>query len=397
MNGLKTVRDARHAGRMPRVVIVQRILPHYRVGFFAALAERLCRSGLALQVIHGQEYPDTVPRSVTVEAPWAWRIRNVYWRVGSRELVWQPCAPLLRGAAMVIVEQANRLLLNYLLLARVRTPGSRLGFWGHGCNMQGCGDGWEERLKRMLIGRVDWWFAYTERSADIVRAAGVAAHRITVVDNAIDTRDFAAALRATGGEEVEALRRRLGIGSARVGLYCGGLYRDKKIDFLLQACALVRERVRDFHLIVIGDGPEEWKVKAAAATHPWIHFLGPKVGAERAAYFRLGRALLIPGAVGLAIVDGFVAGVPLFTTDIALHGPEIAYLESGRNGVMTRHAAAEYAAAVAECMQAPELHGRLRAGCLASARRYTLENMVERFAAGVEACLQFRGAERMTG
>lgn len=397
MNGLKTVRDTHRAGRMPRVAIVQRILPHYRVGFFAALAERLGQSGLALQVIHGQEYPDTVPRSVTVEAPLALRIRNVYWRVGDRELVWQPCAPLLRGAALVIVEQANRLLLNYLLLARVCAPGSRLGFWGHGRNMQGCGAAWEERLKRMLIGRVDWWFAYTERSADVVRAAGVAAQRITVVDNTIDTRDFAAALQATGSAEVEALRRRLGIDSANTALYCGGIYGDKKIDFLLRACAIIREQLPDFHLIVIGDGPEEWKVRAAAAAHPWIHFLGPKVGAERAVYFRLGRALLIPGLVGLAIVDGFVAGVPLFTTDVPLHSPEIAYLENGRNGVMTGHCEVQYAAAVVDYLRSPGLQERLRGGCLRSARRYTLENMVERFAAGVEACLKLRGAKRMAG
>ncbi len=42
-----------------------------------------------------------------------------------------------------------------------------------------------------------------------------------------------------------------------------------------------------------------------------------------------------PGAVGLAILDAFAAGLPMVTTHCRGHGPEIAYLRQNENGLMT--------------------------------------------------------------
>ena len=38
--------------------------------------------------------------------------------------------------------------------------------------------------------------------------------------------------------------------------------------------------------------------------------------------------------VGLGILDSFALGIPMVTTDCKIHSPEIAYLKSGRNGLM---------------------------------------------------------------
>jgi len=43
---------------------------------------------------------------------------------------------------------------------------------------------------------------------------------------------------------------------------------------------------------------------------------------------------------------------------------------------------------VAGFLRDPALQDRLQAGCRESARRYTLKNMVDNFAGGVEACLR---------
>lgn len=373
-----------------RVAIVQRVLPHYRLPLFRRLRSALEPDGIHVELHYGQEYPGTVPATTDLDAPWALRHENRYLALGRHALVWQPCWRALEGADLVIVEQASRLLLNYgLLLGRAVRRRPRLAYWGHGRNFQSAApSGAREALKRLLATRADWWFAYTELSAEAVRSAGFPEGRITVLDNTIDESELAAALASTTAADLEALRGRLGIpAGSPVGVFVGGVYPDKHIEFLLRACEAIRARLPAFHLLLVGDGPERDRVRRAAASAAWIHDLGPAFGAEKAAYLQLADVLLLPGVVGLAIIDSFVARTPLFTTQLPGHGPEIAYLRDGHNGVMTPHEVEEYSRAVSAFLADPQAQRRLQAGCAESAGLYTLDSMVEKFAGGIRACL----------
>ena len=298
---------------MPRVTVLQRVLPHYRIPFFRALHRRLQRDAIELRLIYGQERAGTVPRTVPLEEEWARRIDNRYVALPGAELVWQPALAALEGADLVVLEPSIRLVLSDLLLLRARWGRAAIACWGHGRNFQStAAHGRRENLRRALSRRAAWWFAYTSLSADVVAQSGYPRERITVVQHPIATQELAGGRAAVSDAALARLRERLGIRSANVGVYCGGLYADKRLDFLLRSCLEVRRRVPDFHAIFVGDGPEAGKIAAAAAAHGWIHYAGARFGRERAAYFRLGRALLMPGLVGLAIVDSFVASLPIF-------------------------------------------------------------------------------------
>lgn len=376
---------------MSKVTIIQRILPHYRVPFFEALHCELARDGIELQLIYGQEYPGTVPRSELLKHPWTIRIENRYLNTPLGQVVWQACLSHLQDSDLIVVEQANSLLLNYwLMISRGRCK-HRLAFWGHGRNFQArSGHSLREGLKRWFINQVDWWFAYTESSAKTVRESGFPTDRITVVQNAIDTNELESALAGVTQADLIGLRTQLGLANDHVALYCGGLYAGKQLDFLIAACMAIRQRISNFHIIFIGDGPEQGKIEQAAQEHGWIHYVGPKFGQDRAMYFRASQALLMPGLVGLAIVDSFVAGTPLFTTDIRSHSPEFSYLEHGMNGVLTPFSISHYANAVAEFFESEELQKCLREGCQRAARVYTFEHFVEHFASGIVRCLSAR-------
>jgi len=371
-----------------KVTIIQRIVPHYRVPFFEALHGALARDGIELQLIYGQEYPGTVPRSELLKHPWTIRIENRYLNTPFGQVVWQACLNHLQDSDLIVVEQANSLLLNYWLMIRRGRHNHRLAFWGHGRNFQAHSEhSLREGLKTWFINQVDWWFAYTESSAEIVRDSDFPPDRITVVQNAIDTIELESALaRVTQGDLI-SLRTHLDLANDHVALYCGGLYAGKQLDFLIAACLAIRQRISNFHIIFIGNGPEQGKIEQAAQEHGWIHYVGPKFGQDRAMYFRASQALLMPGLVGLAIVDSFVAGIPLFTTDTRSHSPEFSYLEHGRNGVLTPFSISHYANAVAEFFESEELQKRLREGCQRSAKIYTFEHFVERFASGIVHCL----------
>jgi glycosyltransferase involved in cell wall biosynthesis len=374
-----------------RAVILEAQLKQYRRSFFEALAARLERDSVVLQIVYSA--PNRVERSksdnLQLPADLGIEVPGV-WLLGERVFV-QHAWPAVRDADLVVAEQSNKHLLNYLLLGLAAVGRMRVAYWGHGYNHQARRPGASEWLKRKLLTRADWWFAYTSQVGRYLTAHGVDPRIITVVQNTIDTRELADAVRALGDDERGAVRRRLGIpDGARVGLFCGSLYVDKKLELLLAAAQRIRDRRPDFELIVLGDGPEREMIRAAGAELPFVHYVGPVFGADRGAYFAISDVFLIPGLVGLAIVDAFTVGLPVFTTDIPIHSPEIEYLEPGVNGVITAHDAGAYADAVCRVLDDPDALGRMRDAARTTAARLTLDHMVESFAAGIVRCLEAR-------
>lgn len=374
-----------------RVAILQHRLLQYRTAFFERLRSACELRGVQLHLVHGQPSPAEASRKDTGSLPWADEVENRFLRVGGKDLVWQPLPAALRDADLVVLMQENRILSNYPKLFRCGVPpGQRIAYWGHGRNFQSdAPQGLRERWKNWLRNRVDWWFAYTELSARIVAEGGYPAERITVLDNAIDNDGFKADLAAVDDERLGALRGRIGAAAdAPVGLYCGSLYPDKRLDLLVAAGDLIRRNLPAFQLVVVGDGPSREFLTGAAASRPWLHWVGMQRGVDKAAWFRLADCYLSPGAVGLHVLDAFCAGLPMITTGSALHGPEIAYLDSGRNGFVVEANAEVFARTCVDLLSDPLRRDAVRQAAAADAQRYTLDAMVENFVSGIETCLK---------
>lgn len=371
-----------------RVAIVQHRLLHYRLGLFEQLREACAARDIDLALIHGDATLSEAGRKDTGQLPWATKVRNRCWRVGGRDILWQPFSPLVAGADLVVLMQESRLLSNYPWLFGWGPRATRVAYWGHGRNFQsGAPSGLRERWKQRMIRSVDWWFAYTQMSADIVAQSGFPEQRITLLNNAIDNSNFESELASVSNAEVQHLRQSIGAApGAVVGLYCGSLYADKRLDLLVAAGRQIYARQPTFRMVVIGDGPSRYLIEEALS-EPWLSWQGVRRGREKAAWFRASELYLSPGAVGLHVLDSFVAGTPMITTADALHGPEIAYLENGVNGVITAGDAASYANCVLGLINQPGQADALRARARQSARQYTLQAMVERFADGLAACV----------
>ena len=370
------------------VVVTQLRITHYRVAFFETLRRELDARGIRFSLLYGQPDPSEIDKHDEGEIEWATRVKNRYLRCGRNFLAWQPLPLVLQNVDLIVITQENRTLSNYLRLLRRNTNGPKVAFWGHGANLQSNNpNGFKEFFKRWTTRQVDWWFAYTQLSADLIVAAGFPSNRITVLNNAVDTAKLRRQLQSITLEEKNALRESLGFGAGPAGVYVGSLYAGKRLDFLFAAAEAIRRDVPDFHLLIVGDGPERDKVQAWCAAHPWACWVGAHFGKEKVAHVSLAQVMLNPGLVGLGILDAFVCGVPMLTTNCGIHSPEIAYLENGRNGVMTEDDLEAYAHACIRLLRDPEGLSHLRAGCAASADKYTVENMVRRFADGIELAL----------
>lgn len=382
----EAVRRAAGADGRRRVVIIQRRLTHYRVPLFERLRVLLDRSKIDLDVVYGDPSPAEVSKRDGGLLSWGIHVPCRY-LLGGR-LCWQNADFQARAADLLVMTHENKLLYNYRkILGRHR---SSQAFWGHGRNFQARPAQWLSELwKRFLAVRADWWFAYTSLSAETLGAIGFPSERTTTLDNAVDTTVIREILRHATPDEAQALRTQLSIGPGPLGIIVASLHADKRILFLLETVASIRSQVPDFQFVVVGDGPLADEVRAAeAVAGNWLRWVGMRTGREKALLLSMARVMLNPGMVGLSILDSFVAGVPLVTTAISSHSPEIAYLKNGDNGLMTADTPEAFVAGVVSVLTDDALHRRLQAGCREAADRYTLEHMAENFRNGIERCLE---------
>ncbi len=361
---------------MAKVLIIYRFLPHYRAEFYCRLRELLASRNVQLDLVYGKTDGS---KGDEMELPWASFRPNRSLRLGGYELLWQPCLDIVSKYDLVIVEQANRLILNYLLIALRPLLGYKLAFWGHGLNLQSPPGSWVNRFKSLYLGACQWWFAYTEGVKKLLVQRGYPAEQITVVQNSINMQIVEDQLADP------AILVPPELAGKPVGLFCGAMYAEKRLDFLLEACQRIKLMVPDFQMVFIGSGNQREIVRKAAAQHSWIHDKGPLFGAEKMAYFKASRAILMPGLVGLVVLDSLAGQVPLVTTHYPYHSPEIEYLDSGRNGLMVDDSA--FVSEVVRLMTDSQYVESLRAGCAVSAKRYSLDAMVMNFGGGILNCL----------
>jgi L-malate glycosyltransferase len=369
------------------VLIVQRQMKQYRIPFFVRLRDSLRDDSISLRVAYS-EVPQPDGRSDQADLPPDLGMRVNLYRLFSSRMSYQPLLRAVGKVDLVIAEQANSYLLNYPLVLLSVFGLKRVAFWGLGESKDENRSEVGEWVRRRVLNKVDWWFTYTRSTKQYLTDHGVSEDKITVVFNAVDTLEFSELLDSLSEREILDSRRALGIGNGDpVGLFVGSLLPDKGLHFLLQAAKLVRDQITNFHLIIVGGGPEQDRVQSAARSLPWVHFLGPKFGREKALFFKMANALLLPGRVGLVILDAFAAGLPLIAVDLPYHGPEIEYLVNGKNGVLAKNDPLSYASQVISVFSSTSLQRNLRQYALDTARTHSMDAMVSNFRQGIHACL----------
>jgi glycosyltransferase involved in cell wall biosynthesis/peptidoglycan/xylan/chitin deacetylase (PgdA/CDA1 family) len=373
---------------MKKVLIIEAQIKRYRKPFYDRLNSALGKEGVDLKVVYSAPGPLEVQKHDNCELPRAYGAKVKGFWLGQRRLLLQLAFREIASADFVIVDQANRFLLNHLLLPLSLFKIKRVAFWGLGENLQADRSPFSEWYKERTLDWVHWWFAYTEGTARYLEQHGVSAAKITTVQNSVDTRRIQKFVKNLSSNAKTALRAKLGIAPyAPVGIFVGMLHKVKSIPFLIRATAKIRESIPEFQLIVVGGGPDEDELKRSAAKQPWVHFVGPQFGDRKSQLLAIADVFLLPGRAGLAVLDGFAAGLPLIATQLPIHGPEMEYLEEGRNGLITAPYPEAYAQAVAKLLSNPRELQLLREGAAISAEKYSIEAMVERFKQGILECL----------
>lgn len=368
---------------MKKILILYRFLPQYRVDFFNLLREALLKENIELELVYGKLKGEVSKKNDEVDVNWGTYIPNKFIKLGRLELILQPAFKQVKNANLIIVEQANKLLFNYYLMFLRKFSKKKIAFWGHGINLQDNPNSFGNKFKKLYSKQCDWWFAYTKNVCNTIKSIGYPEEKITIVQNAIDTKFLQKEYDNISEEEIIKLKTELDIGNGPIGLYCGGMYKEKRLDFILNACKKIKKEISNFEMIFIGAGVEDYKIKEAAASQKWIHYFGTKFSAEKVPFFKMADVFLMPDAVGLAILDSFSFQTPIITTKGDYHGPEIEYLEDGINGIMTENTLDSYCQNIITLLKDENKLKELKNGCINSVEKYTIENMVNNFIDGI--------------
>jgi L-malate glycosyltransferase len=377
---------------MNRVLIIEEQVKHYRVPFYEGLYAALRSDGIQLQVAYSEPRASERAKQDQSSLPEEYGIKiDGYWFLN--RLLLQPLFRKAAHADLVIIDEGNRFLMKHVLLPFSAWKLKKLALWGLGENKEPDRLAVSEWYKMKALHWITWWFAYTPGTVEYLVRHGFPGDRITMVQNSVDTRKIREWIANFSEAEVSAARSAIAIPpSVPVGIYCGTLDKVKKIPFLVESAKIVRRRIEDFHLIVVGRGSDlPYLEEQVALNRKWLHWLGPSFTPEKdkALLFKMADICLMPGRVGLGILDSFAAGLPLLTTKIPIHSPEVEYLEDGCNGLVTEPSPQAYADAVIRLLSTQDELRTLKAGAQASCQRYSIETMVNNFHRGIRDCLSW--------
>lgn len=374
-----------------RVAFVTHILPHYRAPFHERLRSILNENDIDYDLIIGRPTEYESLKGDIAPPVWARKMRECHFGVLGRCVYYHAVVRELIKYDLIILTQENKYLHNYVLQLIKPFRRGMLALMGHGRNFQARNPrSLSEKWKCFWATKADWWFAYTDETRRHIEALGFPRDRITVFNNSVDISQFRAQLSKITANRLDNLRVELGLIGRNVGVFVGGLYPDKRLEFLVKAADVIRERLADFELLVVGGGESAQLVHSLAEKRPWMKVLGPRFGLEKAELMLLGSVFMMPGLVGLAILDASAAGLPIATTGFPWHSPEIAYLTPGENGLLVEdwQDPEAYGNAVADLLSDPARTAAMALAAKSMSSKFSVEAMAENFAIGIMKALR---------
>ncbi len=159
---------------------------------------------------------------------------------------------------------------------------------------------------------------------DIMRR-GIAAERITIIPNAVDTQRYRPA-----GEGDAALRASLGLDGCWVLGFCGSFYAYEGLDLALAAMPGIVQRIPNARLLLVGGGPEDAQLRrqaAAAGLERHVIFTGRVPNSAVNGYYALIDALVFPRkrmrltelVTPLKPLEAMAMGLPVVASDVGGH------------------------------------------------------------------------------
>jgi glycosyltransferase involved in cell wall biosynthesis len=356
----------------PRVVIVDRQVPHYR----AALYTILMQSTRASYHIVAEAPPDS-PSIDQFPRDWPWTNAPIHTIPGTGgRSVWQwgavktGCSRRFDTVLMMANPRDPGL---WLCAIAARMTGKRVLMWTHGPKSAAAARQLFRRLWHRLATTL---LFYGHRGRTLSVQAGNPPGKCHVVYNSLDYDRQRELRGAMTPARIAAVRDELfGRHDVPVIICICTLYAEKRVDVLLRAVPVLRQRGLEPRLLIVGEGQMRRQLERLSEEldiAPSIRFYGKCYSEPRTAQLMCSADLcVIPSAVGLAAMHSLAYGVPIITDgDLDTQSPEVEAIVPGRTGDLCPPNPEDLAAAIGAWLDAHPTRDDVADECI---------RMVERF------------------
>lgn len=367
---------------MKNVILVKTDIKRYRLSSYALLIQKLLENRVKLVVYYTDATAKEIEKGDNVQVlkdgGFFYRSIRIF---NGRVIIYLISLKRLIIPDLVILVQSNAHILNIFIILLRRMFRKRTALWGHTRNFQAPSK--ESYLRRILeayrvfVNRTaDYWFSYTSKTTDDLIKIEFDQSKIKTINNSIELKT------PMNLEDKFSKKGELNV------LYCGALYAEKQVDFALY---LAKElEGKPIRFTIAGSGPIEAELKKLAKSLDLknVEFVGRIDGEAKHRAFMQADLTILPGLVGLGILESFYYGAPLLTLSSGKHSPEIAYFENEYNGLYLSEDVVTAAKQVLKLISLPHVMQSLQTNCVRSYEKYSHKHFVQNIVDGIVECLK---------
>ena len=376
-----------------RVLILLPTLPHYRLGFFKELNNRI-DSQYELLILNGAS---NKKGKLIHQAPSngfvSQELKSFLFSFFGFRIVW--IKGLLRAIRKyhpdAVVILFNYGVLSYwlaVLLCKVKNK--PLAFWSSGHKRKEI-YGRKLKLKEWVTGHLlnaaTAHICYGTRYAQELKATMIEPESIFIAQNTINVERILSARF----ENKEFFRTRLALDpDETVFLFVGVLIKNKNLDIAIKTLKNIIEKGYRIKFLIIGSGEQRKTLQALVkelGIESSIVFLGSKFGEELTPYFLAADAFLLPGTGGLAINEAMAYGIPVIST--VGDGTGLDLIDDGKTGYLLQNSLNNLENCLLRFLSlSPEEQRTMSINSKETIKKKaTLKNMVDGFIAAIDYML----------
>ena len=298
-------------------------LPNYRRSLFLELSED---QRINFEIVCGRSSPysflkNYIP-SQNIEVTY---IRNKYIKFGKTTLTWQqnifktianrkPDCVIMLGVDPTIIS-------NLPLFLYLKVLGVKILWWSHGTLGH---QGIIGKLFRIFFYRLsDGILLYNIDGMERLIKYNIDKQKLFVVNNCINGESYK-------NTTINLFKKKIKI------IFSGRLESRKKLEILIQAIQLFKERKILVELDILGAGPLQQTLETLVKDikiEKEVTFHGALYGEEADRIISRANIGVIPGDAGLSVIHYMAQGLPAITNDnLKRHGPEVSAIRNGENG-----------------------------------------------------------------
>ena len=373
------------------ILLFQRLIPHYRVPLFRKLNEELgivvchsrARKGASLKEQQELDFP-------TISMP------RVY--IGKAPTSMAQCIlpTLIKQKPRVVITEFSLQYLTFWLLFLLRPCfGYKLVVWTHGVKSRELlhpFTTFRSKIQLWVYKRVHGVILYSEPNRKILAQYLKKPEKLFVANNTLDTEKLDEIYYELAKLGKRQVKEQLGFTHRYNLVFIGRLLKRKRLDLLFKAFETVQDRF-DVGLHIIGDGPEEDTVHEFAKENKKVIYHGAIHDLALSSQYLFAADLMVmPGYVGLSAVHSMAMACPVITCnqgeDGPYHGPEAAYIENGKNGVLSAYSSTDFAKVILKTLTDTELLQKMSEE---ARKTISKEANLDKFVSGFEQAVNYVG------